>query len=308
MTHTKTHTKTADRHITAKMAGLSGRAAAATATAAAVLVACGGAALAAAPSGAPAAGPASGPAPVTSTPDPSGQPMPVGNLPGWRQVFSDDFTENVPLGTFPAAVSSKWDAYNNGWKDTSGNGTYEPSQVVSIHDGIMDLYLHSKNGIHMVAAPVPIIPGATGPDGGMTYGRYDVRFKSDPVPGYKTAWLLWPDSNNWSEGEIDFPEGSVNSTISAFMHHRGNPQQQDAFPTSYTYGSWHTATTEWTPNSVTFLMDGKVVGVSSNKSVIPNTPMHYVLQTETNIGGGAPSNSAAGHVDIDWVSIYAQQS
>src|SRR5215472_1874929 len=32
---------------------------------------------------------------------PSGEPMPVGDIPGWHQVFSDDFTTDVPLGSFP---------------------------------------------------------------------------------------------------------------------------------------------------------------------------------------------------------------
>src|ERR1700741_1268265 len=32
--------------------------------------------------------------------DPSGVAMPKGNLPGWKQVFSDDFATSVPLGGF----------------------------------------------------------------------------------------------------------------------------------------------------------------------------------------------------------------
>ncbi len=140
--------------------------------------------------------------------DPSGQAMPVGNLPGWTQVFADNFTENVPVGSFPAAVSGKWTAYPDGWPDTSGNGTYEPSKVVSIGHGVMDLYLHTENGVHMVSAPEPVIPGAPGGEGGLLYGRYAMRFRVDQVPGYKTAWLLWPDSENWADGEIDFPKAT----------------------------------------------------------------------------------------------------
>ena len=33
--------------------------------------------------------------------NPPGVAMPVGNMPGWRQVFTDDFGENVPSGTSP---------------------------------------------------------------------------------------------------------------------------------------------------------------------------------------------------------------
>jgi beta-glucanase (GH16 family) len=234
--------------------------------------------------------------------------MPVGDLPGWTQVYSDDFSQSVPLGQFPAAVSSQWTDYPDGWNDTTGNGEYEPSQVVSIHDGVMDLYLHTQNGVHMVAAPEPVIPGAPGSDGGLLYGRYSVRFKADPVPGYKTAWLLWPDSNQWSEGEIDYPEGDLNNTFDAYMHYRGDPTSQDVYSTSATYTSWHTATIEWTPQAVTFYLDGQDIGSSTNTGDIPDTPMHLVLQTETQLTGGPPSDSAAGHVYIDWVVVYSRQS
>ena len=236
--------------------------------------------------------------------DPSGQAMPVGNLPGWTQVFADNFTENVPVGSFPAAVSGKWTAYPDGWPDTSGNGTYEPSKVVSIGHGVMDLYLHTENGVHMVSAPEPVIPGAPGGEGGLLYGRYAMRFRAEQVPGYKTAWLLWPDSENWADGEIDFPEGDLTGTISAFLHHKGDPHAQDGYSTRAIYAAWHTAVIEWTPQSVTFYLDGRVIGTSTNPAVIPSTPMHWVLQTETQLSGGPPSDSAAGNVRIDWVTAY----
>ena len=135
----------------------------------------------------------------------------------------------------------------------------------------MNLFLHTVNGVHMVAAPVPKIPGATGTDGGTVYGMYEVRFKAQQVAGYKTSWLLWPDSNKQSQGEIDFPEGFLEGNIRAYMHHVGpNPKDQDTYMTPDTYADWHTATTIWTANSVIFMLDGKVIGDSTDKSVIPD--------------------------------------
>jgi beta-glucanase (GH16 family) len=139
---------------------------------------------------------------------------------------------------------------------------------------------------------------------GFTGDVYAMRFKADQVPGYKTAWLLWPDSENWADGEIDFPEGNLTGTISAYMHHKGDPQAQDGYSTGATYATWHTAVIEWTPQSVTFYLDGRVIGTSTDAAVIPSTPMHWVLQTETRTSGGPPSDSAAGHVRIDWVTAY----
>jgi hypothetical protein len=232
--------------------------------------------------------------------------MPVGDLPGWRQIFTDDFLTDVPLGSFPSAVSSKWSAYQDGWTDTSKNGTYYPSKVVTVHSGLMNLNLHTENGVHMVSAPVPKLPGATGSGGGQLYGRYVIRFRADPVAHYKTAWLLWPDSETWpQDGEIDFPEGDLDGTISAFMHRQNGTSggDQDAYNTAVTYASWHTATIEWTAAACKFILDGKSMGNSTSR--IPNTPMHWVIQTETALSGGAPADGDTGNVQIDWVAVYA---
>ncbi len=263
-----------------------------------------------------------------STPtDPSGQPMPQGNVAGWNQVFSDDFTTNVPVGGFsgctwntdlmnsncsslPPAVAAKWWAYPNGWTDTAGNGYYAPTQVLSIHNRMLDMNLQTTaDGVSLVAAPEPKIPGGVN-GGGLLYGAYAVRFQAQLLPGYKTAWLLWPDAYDdgtatWpADGEIDFPEGDLNSNINAFMHWMGatNDNQQDVYSTSATYDDWHTAVVEWTPTMVRFILDGQVIGTSTQH--IPDTPMHWVLQTETSTDGVVPADGEAGHVMVAWVSVY----
>ena len=231
--------------------------------------------------------------------DPSAQTMPVGNIPGWTQIWADNFPYNVSLGNFPGGTNGKWKAYPDGWPDTSKNGQYNCTKVCSVHDGVLDMWIHSENGTHYVAVPYPNVPS------GITYGRYAVRFTSDPLPGYKTAWLLWPDSDVWPrDGEVDFPEGGLDGSICAFMHRQDatSGSDQDAFCTQTHYQGWHTAVTEWTPNSIKFYLDGNVIGTSTSR--VPNTPMHWVLQTETNIGGPAPDNSVQGHVYVDWAAVY----
>ncbi|MHB1846013.1 MAG: glycoside hydrolase family 16 protein [Deltaproteobacteria bacterium] len=232
--------------------------------------------------------------------------------PGWRQIFFDDFNTDVPVGSFPGTVyGATWTVYPDGWPDTAaqqegGQGEYYPSTVLSVAGGCLNMYLHTANGIHMVAAPLPTLPAAdvTGSGGGQTYGRYTVRFRADPLVGYKTAWLLWPDSEIWpADGEIDFPEGNLEGTISANAHYASSAGGQDSFQTTATYPPWHIATTEWLPSGVTFILDGAVVGVSTTD--VPPDPMHYVLQTETCIGNCQPLDSVEGNVQVDWVAIYA---
>lgn len=236
------------------------------------------------------------PTPITTIP---------GDLPGWRRVFVDDFLTNCAEGQFLTAYGSRWGAYPNTWKDTSKNGTYSP-EIISVHDSCLDIHLQTVNGVIKVAAPVAKIPGAIASKwGDLLYGRYAVRFRADQVPGFKTAWLLWPQDGIWPQhGEIDFPEGNLNSTISAFMHRMnatvGN--DQDAYPTGQNYLPWHTAVIEWGLNRCAFILDDKVIGVSTSR--VPSTPMHWVIQTETQLSGGAPAATAQGHVLIDWAAVW----
>ena len=90
------------------------------------------------------------------------------------------------------------------------HGSYLPAQVNSITNSMLRLRIRNEGGVIKVGAPIPLIPHSLSDRGSLLYGRYAVRFKIDPVPGFKVAWLLWPASENWpQDGEIDFPEGDL---------------------------------------------------------------------------------------------------
>ncbi|GAA2005813.1 glycoside hydrolase family 16 protein [Nakamurella flavida] len=236
------------------------------------------------------------PAPAVSA---GGSSMPVGNLSGWRQIFTEDFRTDQAEGRFPGVYAANWKSYD-GFPDTHKNGWYN-QDIISVHDGYLDMRLHSKNGMPQGAAPIPLLDDS-GKVTGQTYGRYSVRFKADKLPDYGMGWLLWPTSGNWNDGEIDFPEGDLGKTIHGYNHCLGNPSVNCAIvETGVPFaGGWHTATLEWTPSRITFILDG-VTYRTTTKSV-PSKPMQWVLQTAS---AGTPADSTAGHVLIDWVSIYA---
>jgi Glycosyl hydrolases family 16 len=218
--------------------------------------------------------------------------------PRWRLVFRDDFGADARPGAFLSTYRD-FGAYPWGWLDTSKRGHYDPD-ILSASGGILTMHLHTTaDGIHHVAAPYPKLPGG---DSNQLYGRYSVRFRADSVDGYKVAWLLWPGSENWDDGEIDFPEGDLTRTISAFMHHVGNPSEQDYFGTGAGFADWHVATIEWSPGKVAFFFDGRILGTSTTH--VPTKPMHFVLQTETDLGSEPVPSTASGDVQVDWVSIW----
>jgi hypothetical protein len=220
------------------------------------------------------------------------------SLLGWRLIFHEDFTTNAASGGFLGTYRN-FGAYPWGWLDTSKRGHYDPN-ILSVSRGMLTMHLYtSSDGVHHVAAPYPKLPGG---GSNQLYGRYSVRFRADAVDGYKVAWLLWPQSEIWSDGEIDFPEGDLTRTMSAFMHYVGAPTEQDYFGTGVGFANWHVATTEWSPNKVVFSFDGRVIGTSTRH--VPAKPMHYVLQTETELGADPVPSNTAGNVQVDWVAIW----
>jgi beta-glucanase (GH16 family) len=88
------------------------------------------------------------------------------------------------------------------------------------------------------------------------------------------------------------------------MHWQGatSASEQDAYSTDDGYDQWQTALIEWTPEMVRFILNGQIIGTSTQH--IPDTPMHWVLQTETATDGTVPAPTTAGHVDVAWVSVY----
>lgn len=242
---------------------------------------------------------------VVNTPavTPAPTSMPQGDLPGWKAVVGEEFTTDAALGTFLATYQN-FGAYPYPWTDTSRNvrsnpGYYHPEKTLSVSGGALDAWLHydSELGRYLVAAPTPNLPQ-------MTYGRFAMRLRADRIAGYKIAPLLWPDSERWpDDGEIDFPEGDLDGTsLKAFHHYARSTGGQDVFDTRVDPTAWHVYETIWSPGRVEFLVDGQSIGSSTN--YVPSTPMHWVLQMETEISSTAPPTSSSGHVQIDWVKAY----
>lgn len=247
---------------------------------------------------APKPPPAAPPAPVHAAPPgpSSGVAMPVGNVPGWTQTFTEDFTAPLARGGFPGPYANKWNSYD-GFKDTFGIAQYDKS-IISAQNGYLDLFLHTQDGIARTAAPVPLV---TGKWGGQVYGRFSVRMRADPLPGYKTAFLLWSDVDNWADGEIDFPEAAIAESADGHNHCVGNPTKSCYdLATTVRYADWHTYTIDWTPTKLSFYVDTSLVGSTTNN--IPTKPLHWVLQVESN--EVVPSPDTAGHLLIDWATVY----
>lgn len=249
----------------------------------------------------------------TSAPDTAIAATPVGNTVTaapkgnvlsngrtWKQTYRQDFTTAAPLGK----VAAKYPGMGlyDGFNDTSGQGRYAPSKVLSVQNGALDFWLRSDRGQPLSAAVMP--------DGYKPHktGRVSIRYKTTKTPGYKFVVILWPSSDNWNEGEIDWPEATLGnkprpaSAVPGSMSNRGMVFQpeKEMFAATDT-SQYHVATTEWDRNIVRFYWDGKLV--ASTTKAVPTKPMRVTLQAETDIGKRVPT-TASGHVSVDWIAIY----
>lgn len=254
--------------------------------------------------------------------DSGGTPPPATDLPGWDLIFRDDFSVDVPLGQFPTAVKDRWGAYPTTYRDTSKNGVYDAARCVSIKDGIMNIHMHTtSDGIHRVACLIPYIkPPAVGSKWpGQLYGRYAIRARfPDLMPGYKVAWLLWPNvgtntsgspSGTGGNGEIDFPEHNLSqqARTSGFMHRQDATVGNDQYSCSGAVDlkQWHTFVTEWSKDLCVFKIDDREIGRTTSR--VPNTSMRWTIQCETQLSGGEPADNVQGDIEVDWVAIWAKK-
>jgi hypothetical protein len=238
--------------------------------------------------------------------DPSGQAMPVGDIPGWHQVFADNFAnDSYPLGSFTGckltrcagAPNVPWGAVPDGHPDTSRNCQYFPSKTLSITNGVMNIFMHTEpTGMCMDASVYPLVPAP------LQFGMYSIRFRSDVVAGYKGIAFLWPMDH--VHGEIDFPEANLDAPIHGFLHTIAGGAQFQRFVSTASWSSWHTATLQWTPSSVTFVLDGTSLGTTALN--VPQTPMRLAVRAESDLlGAPKPSPSAQGNLQVDWATLYS---
>lgn len=253
--------------------------------------------------------------PVSGTaPSPNAMPT-ASNKAGWKYSYGQDFTTAAPLGQFSKVYGSKWAGYTGIRNDTSRNGSYQPDKVLSVANGKLDMTLgyDAATGLNNVATPFPQPPaGVNGGSAEYLGMRTSIRFRSsNRMPGYKVAWMMWPASWNWDDGEIDFPEATLDEdNLWGFSHEAGtgHPEINALWakaPASFHEG-WHVATTEWKPGvSVEFFLDGVSIGKTTQH--VPTKPMHWLLQTETGLSKTPPPQTSRGTISIDWLTVESYQ-
>ena len=293
--------------------------------------------------------PAPPPPPPTQNPCPT--PIPGATLQLGRTYTlagEDTFSKDAPVGSFaqssvPDATyltpiytgdhRMGWSVYPDGWRSTYtalGVEGYQPSTVLSVHDGVLDFYLHDDANGNPVGADLSPWPGG---NEYQTYGAYSFCEKVAPavhndLADFYEASLLWPQNDGDGPcAESDFPEtyypvsdpltnpplngGSLdNGEIYAFAHYgtwnaqsgcQKYPPPPDNWDTPIDLSQWHVYTQEWGPGYRSYYIDGKYVYTSTNH--VWSQPERWQLQMEPSPSAQVQKGGGTGHVYITWVWI-----
>ena len=238
----------------------------------------------------------------------------------YKLVFSDEFDQ--PTGSTPDPT--KWQSsmrYGSTWN----RWIVDSIAVAYIQEG--KLACRAIPNKERSMDPVPMITGAieTRNRFSFTYGKVEVRLRTNLHRGnFPAAWMMpQPPAERWPEaGEIDIFESidaegvayhTVHSNWTYNLGHRSDPRS--SFSEKVTVGQWHIYTLEWTETSLTWLVDGKVVGSyekSNNPEALsqgqwPFDRPYYVILNQS-VGDGSCAKAAdTAYVYttfFDYVRIY----
>jgi beta-glucanase (GH16 family) len=233
--------------------------------------------------------------------------MPTGNIPGWNEVFADDFTGN--------SVGGQWMKY---WGVPGGDsgGFFDPAHD-SVSNGELTIsgYQDAADDAYDAGASTYVTGGVSTLHAfSQTYGKYLVRFRMDAGQGVAFAIMLWPETNTWPP-EIDFAEdnGSDRQMNTATLHYGAdNTQVERTVGVNLT--QWHTMGVEWTSDKLVYTLDGHPWATVDSPNV-PDVPMEFAIQTQGWACGlsnweQCPNSSTPSVVGlhVDWVVAYAPTS
>lgn len=245
---------------------------------------------------------------------------------GWRLKWSTDFPTSVRLGQFsgcgtnahgpdptcsglPQSVRSQWWAYPYPWPDTATErdylvgGYYDPAHTIWISGHQMHIRMfRTTSWVHSAA----VVPKAAD---GVKYGEFIETFSvSHADPGYKAAHLLWPVGRN-RDYEVDFPENNLDqeSILDGGIcahDHSVRLANQATFCTGVSWTGWHTSEIQWTPNTLSFYLDGQLIGQVHGYGV-PDEDMAWIIQNESALNGPSAAQGSWAQINISYVAVYS---
>lgn len=236
----------------------------------------------------------------------------------YKLIFHDEF--NLPDGSQPdSMVWSRAPRAKNLWAKWNS----DVKDVVYIKNG--KLVCRAIPNTILPNDTAKMLAGAINSRNKFSfkYGRVDVRMRTNGKKGnFPAAWMRpQKDGVPFRYGEIDIVEyfGDENIARQTIHSHRSvmlkKKDQQTAFLSKgIDRTKWHVYSIEWTPNSITTLVDDKITGsyVKSTDSVMLSEGQwvfdrDYFLILNQSVGYGnwyTPNIHDTYETEFDWVRVY----
>lgn len=196
--------------------------------------------------------------------------------------FYEGFNKTAAVGKVDSTYPNSWQPYPNGM-----SSKYYSDEIISTRNGYMFMKFDGKRGAAGVFGTKAKAWSHVG-------GTFSIRLRSMGSSNTGIAVLLWPTSEKAVDGEIDFPEGGLDSDTQIFHHWTIPGQESRAYNKNFgrLWGAFHTYTTQWEPGKfVKYYIDGKLKYTVTDN--IPVGPHRFMIQTDNH---GKP-----GELAINWV-------
>ena len=239
--------------------------------------------------------------------DPSGE-NPLTTVSGFTLKYTQDFNGD--------SIPPQWDAYSGAPGGVS----------LDVADWVPSMCTFSGGEAHFTAMGVDSC-GLEYYGASQEYGAWFARLKGDSEPSnmlFSNIFLLWPANNQWPP-EIDIYEdnGYRSNTRATLINTVGSvcgssptfaclqPYEQSNGPSGGVANDgtqWHTYGVEWTPSSVSWLIDGRVIYTAPASDVKspaqqPTLPMYMAVQSQNMQGAGTPTQRET--MTVDWAAEFS---
>jgi beta-glucanase (GH16 family) len=241
--------------------------------------------------------------PPTTTPAPATTQTPAPPTPsGWQTVFLDDFNSGGVDG-------GKWTIENRP-ATNMGEISFYAADDVFVRDGSMILRAQNRP---MGGRSYTTGQAVTKFD--FQYGRVEIRAKMPTGQGFWPALWMLP-TNGHQTGwlpEIDIYE-SINREGRYFGNYHfpvaGGQSKLGPIPVPTDVTAWHTYGLEWTPDKLSWTLDGNVVISTTNTAATRDKRMFLLITFA--LGGSWPGNPDhttpfPSEMQIDYVKVMQQR-
>lgn len=195
--------------------------------------------------------------------------------------------------------------------------------LMEISDGVLHMYCRpNPEADRSEQTPGEMVSGAIQTKGRFSFncGHVEARIRVDGYRGSFPAFWLMPDNQpgGWpTGGEIDIFESINDENMAYATLHAGLTANQDLNTPGYhapvKIDDWHVYGLDWTPDSMSFTIDGEVRGTVTRSTIkdgvwpFDKSNFYIILNQSVGKEGGwaaAPDTTHTYLTEVDWVRVY----